>query len=95
MHARWLQAIYGELAFGAIIPRSYLLPSQYWMWRGWLVVQHALSMRQHAGGDGGGGGHGMARPPMGQPGHAGDDSARPWVLKSDAHRGAGGRACSC
>ena len=33
-----LTQFYGEGAF-AIIPRSYLLPSQYWHWRMWLAAQ--------------------------------------------------------
>jgi hypothetical protein len=28
---------YGELAFG-FIPRSYLLPQQYWLWRSHLLA---------------------------------------------------------
>jgi len=33
-----LTQFYGEGAFN-IIPRSYLLPTQYWPWRMWLAAQ--------------------------------------------------------
>lgn len=33
-----LTQFYGEGAF-EIIPRSYLLPTQYWQWRLWLAAQ--------------------------------------------------------
>ena len=33
-----LTQFYGEGAF-SIIPRSYLLPAQYWQWRMWLAAQ--------------------------------------------------------
>lgn len=36
-----LTHFYGEGAFD-IIPRSYLLPAQYWQWRLWLTSQVAL-----------------------------------------------------
>ncbi|KAG2446963.1 hypothetical protein HYH02_008117 [Chlamydomonas schloesseri] len=39
---RTMQEAYGEAAF-AYIPRSYMLPGQYWTWRSW--TQHAGSPR--------------------------------------------------
>ena len=36
-----MTAAYGEGAF-AVIPRSYVLPDQYWRWRAWLKAQVEL-----------------------------------------------------
>ncbi|KAG2498580.1 hypothetical protein HYH03_003331 [Edaphochlamys debaryana] len=39
---RTMQEAYGEAAFD-FIPRSYQLPSQYWVWRSWTLTTHSPS----------------------------------------------------
>jgi hypothetical protein len=43
-----MTAAYGEGAFD-VMPRSYVLPDQYWRWRAWLKAQvQAIRLPQKA-----------------------------------------------